>query len=511
MKCVVLMLCIVGCVHGQMYHRYQTFRTWQPPDYSPRPEDAYRAAPRPNQWHPPRGYHPAPPTAPTTPVPDPTVCSPETCRLPDCHCPSLSAPNNLDKANIPQIVMFTFDDAVNEQVIDYYKQLFPAERVNPNGCPISATFFVSHNWTDYNMVKQLYLQGHEIASHSITHRMPQSWWMHASYDTLKRELSGQRDNIVKKASIPKREVRGIRIPFLQIGGDTQFQMMHDEGFDYDASFMTGPYPEGGMWPYTLDFVLQVPTHCSNMNCPKKTYKGMWEVPLNRWSGPSGHSCAMVDSCNTQPSGKGEALSYLWQNFNKQYYGNKAPVGVNMHAVWFNTDTYLDAMQEFIQTLVEMDDVYIVTVHQTLEWMRDPQTMDSLKEWGPWMTSCQGRGKKKLVKMVPRDDKTDPMKPDSDSDSPDKDPMKPNSRGDPKERKERPKKEKDDKSKENKRPSGKERVGGGGGSGEKNPRGRNRGRAGMTDEQGSKPHSSAPASMYTVSHLTMGLLLLGLVM
>lgn len=521
----VLLWCIVGGVHSQMYHRFQTFRTWQPPDYSPMPEDGYPPrAPHPNQWHPPRGYRPPGPgpqsPTPSTPIPaTPGTCSPETCRIPECHCPSLEAP--IDKANIPQIVMFTFDDAVNEQVIDYYKQLFPAERVNPNGCPISATFFVSHNWTDYTMVKELYLAGHEIASHSVTHRMPQSWWMHASYDTLKRELAGQRDNIVQKAAIPKREVRGVRVPFLQIGGDTQFQMMADEGFQYDASFMTGPYPEGGMWPYTLDVPPQVPTHCSNMNCPKQAYPGMWEVPLNRWTGPSGHPCAMVDSCNTQPSGKGEALSYLWQNFNKQYYGNKAPVGVNMHAVWFQTATYLEAMQEFIQTLVEMDDVYIVTVHQTLEWMREPRKLDALEEWEPWLSSCQGRAKKKLVKMVPRPgdkpegDKADPMKPDAQAETDDaSDPMKARGEGGRERPSETPSKDdnetdNDDDAKENRRGGGnmgKERGSGGGGDGERILRGRTRGgRLGMTDEQGSKgPHSSAPSSL---SHTPITLLAL----
>lgn len=311
------------------------------------------------------------------------------------------APAGMATDAVPQIVMFTFDDAVNEQVFDYYQQLFPRQRVNPNGCPVSATFFVSHNWTDYNMVKQLYLRGHEIASHSITHRMPQSWWTHASYETLRGELAGQRNNIIHKASIPRAEVRGVRIPFLAIAGDRQFSMMRDEGFEYDASFMTGPFDDGGLWPYTLDFPPAVPAHCSNDDCPKESYPGMWEVPLNRWIGTDGGACAMVDSCQTQPSHKGEALSYLWQNFNKHYYGNKAPVGVNMHAVWFKTEYHFAAMKEFVETLAEMDDVYIVTVHQTLQWMKEPRTLEQVHEWPVWMNACQGRSRKKLVKMVPK--------------------------------------------------------------------------------------------------------------
>ena len=68
----------------------------------------------------------------------------------------------------PQLVMLTFDDSVNDLNRDLYKEIFQDYRQNPNGCPISATFFVSHEWTDYSQVQNLYANGHEIASHSIS-------------------------------------------------------------------------------------------------------------------------------------------------------------------------------------------------------------------------------------------------------------------------------------------------------------------------------------------------------
>ena len=68
----------------------------------------------------------------------------------------------------PQLVMLTFDDSVNDLNRDLYKEIFQDYRRNPNGCPISATFFVSHEWTDYSQVQNLYANGHEIASHSIS-------------------------------------------------------------------------------------------------------------------------------------------------------------------------------------------------------------------------------------------------------------------------------------------------------------------------------------------------------
>lgn len=68
----------------------------------------------------------------------------------------------------PQIVLLTFDDAVNDLNRPLYTDLFENGRKNPNGCPITATFYVSHEWTDYSQVQNLYADGHEMASHTVS-------------------------------------------------------------------------------------------------------------------------------------------------------------------------------------------------------------------------------------------------------------------------------------------------------------------------------------------------------
>lgn len=50
-----------------------------------------------------------------------------------------------------QFVLFTFDDAVTAANYEYYKQAFYG-RVNPDGCPVSSTYYVSHEYTDYSKV-----------------------------------------------------------------------------------------------------------------------------------------------------------------------------------------------------------------------------------------------------------------------------------------------------------------------------------------------------------------------
>lgn len=75
---------------------------------------------------------------------------------------------DLTRRDTPQLVLLTFDDAVNDLNKELYSDLFETGHKNPNGCPIAATFYVSHEWTDYSQVQNLYADGHEIASHTIS-------------------------------------------------------------------------------------------------------------------------------------------------------------------------------------------------------------------------------------------------------------------------------------------------------------------------------------------------------
>ena len=109
-----------------------------------------------------------------------TECNERRCRLPDCMCgkSTLEDFTNGEKSKkkkLPQLVVLTFDDSVNDLNRILYEELFDRKnRVNPNGCPILATFYISHEWTDYAQVQNLYADGHEVASHSISHRYKKS-------------------------------------------------------------------------------------------------------------------------------------------------------------------------------------------------------------------------------------------------------------------------------------------------------------------------------------------------
>lgn len=43
-------------------------------------------------------------------------CSPAICKLPSCRCSGTDIPGSLPKKEVPQIIMLSFDDAINNQV-----------------------------------------------------------------------------------------------------------------------------------------------------------------------------------------------------------------------------------------------------------------------------------------------------------------------------------------------------------------------------------------------------------
>lgn len=82
-------------------------------------------------------------------------------------------------------------------------------RHNTNGCKAGATFYINHEYTNYNAVNELYNEGFEIALHTISHRTPQTYWAEATYDTMVQELIDQRVLMGHFANIPNDEMKGM--------------------------------------------------------------------------------------------------------------------------------------------------------------------------------------------------------------------------------------------------------------------------------------------------------------
>lgn len=76
-----------------------------------------------------------------------------------CSPDGTQIPGRLEPNTVPQMIMISFDDAVNNNNIEIYNKLFKEGRNNPNGCSIKSTFFISHKYTNYSAVQELHRKG----------------------------------------------------------------------------------------------------------------------------------------------------------------------------------------------------------------------------------------------------------------------------------------------------------------------------------------------------------------
>ncbi|XP_045133043.1 uncharacterized protein LOC123517148 isoform X8 [Portunus trituberculatus] len=332
--------------------------------------------------YPPR--RPTPTRSHPTPDTKATKCDPKECRLPDCYCGGSDIPGGFSAAETPQLVLLTFDDSINDLNKDLYTELFENGRLNPNGCPILSTMYVSHEWTDYSQVQNLYADGHEIASHSITHSFGEQF----STSKWAKEIAGQREILSAYGGVKMEDVRGMRAPFLAVGGNKMYRMLYEQNFTYDSSM---PVYENNppSWPYTLDYRLF--HDCMIPPCPTNSFPGLWQVPMVMWQDLKGGRCSMGDACTTPPDAEG-VYKMLIKNFERHYTTNRAPFGLFYHAAWFTTPHHKEGFIAFLDTITAMDDVWLVTNWQTLQWMRDPQPLSRVKNFGPFQCNYSDRPK-----------------------------------------------------------------------------------------------------------------------
>ncbi|XP_064596639.1 chitin deacetylase 1-like [Liolophura sinensis] len=315
------------------------------------------------------------------------TCDPATCSLPSCFCPKAGTPGGLSTTDIPQIVLFMFDGSVTSLHYPHYEALFNDNRLNPNGCPIGGTVFVSHNFTDYSSVRKLYLQGLEIGVNSVTRPLSDAW-KNAGVDMIKDEILTQKENIIREARVPEDEIWGWRSPNLQSAGRNQFRVLQLNNFEYDSTVVTTGWSGNTNilgWPFTLDY--PYPERCQIAPCPSEPYEGLWEVPIVPFQDIKAEgTCSYLEGCTNQPTNKAEVLTFLKNNFEANYKGTRAPVYINLRISWLATESYnREGIIDFINELVALDDVYILTAHQLLAWVKNPQTLAHAKDFAPW--SC----------------------------------------------------------------------------------------------------------------------------
>jgi len=330
-------------------------------------------------------------------------CNLADCVLPDCFCSAdgTKIPGNLEITQVPMMITLTFNGAVNVDNIDIYQDIFKEERLNPNGCQAKGTFFVSHKYTNYSAVQELHRRGHEIGVFSITNRDSARYWTEGSYDEWLGEMAGVRLIIERFANISSQTINpivGVRAPLLRVGGNTQFEMMYDQGFFYDSS-IAAPLARVPIWPYTLDFRMPHKCHGNALNCPSRSWPGIWEMPINeldRRDDPTFDErlsgCHLVSSCSNIYD-KDQFARMVKHNFDRHYLTNRAPLSLGFDAAWLKsnkgfTQVLVDWMKD---TLEDNKDVYFLSKNQVIQWMQTPTDINTLRDFEQWKEKCDVKG------------------------------------------------------------------------------------------------------------------------
>lgn len=279
------------------------------------------------------------------------------CKPPDCRCSDWGTPGNLSVADTPQFVFLTFDNHFNSTSFNVIKEILHEFPANHEKCRVPMTFFVSHLGTDYALVNELYNTGHEIAVHSITHPHMKAY----TYQQISDEIVGQRSIIEKFARIPKSALQGIRMPYLELVGNYEYQVLRDAGFTYDFSRVEWTHPT--VWPYTLDYISS--EVCINQSCPTNSFPGIWTLPMLAWVDYNGHKCKMLDDYEcAKPLDIYRLYKFMLKQFYRVYSTGKAPFGIYIHPYFFDQKyggkKAIKAYVKFVKHIRALKDVIIVS-------------------------------------------------------------------------------------------------------------------------------------------------------
>uniref|UniRef100_V5ESH3 Polysaccharide deacetylase n=2 Tax=Kalmanozyma brasiliensis (strain GHG001) TaxID=1365824 RepID=V5ESH3_KALBG len=329
-------------------------------------------------------------------------CDPSTCQLPNCHCADTNPPGGLDPKDVPQFIVFTADDAVQDYTIKSVDQ-FLAQRKNPNGCKPVMTYFVSLNYTNYAQVTELYVNGNDVADHTMTHQ---------EQPATNAEIDGNLITLNALAGIPFKSITGYRAPFLNYSRGN-LEHLAATNFLYDSSStasvpVTDPNTDA-FWPYTLDNGMANDCNSVDNICggqPK--LPGFWEIPMYAIFDERGAAGAHLMDPWLDSANASDVLSWMQNTFMDHYNGKRQPFGIYTHPIHLATGypgltdpvdqiKMLNQFLDWATTSSSMQNVWIVSNEQLLAWMRNPvpasqlNTLDAFKCTTPAVSQriCNG--------------------------------------------------------------------------------------------------------------------------
>ncbi len=293
--------------------------------------------------------------------------------------------------------------------------------------------FNAHN-SDYpNLLKwihnEVFTYGHEVGNQ--THAHLQNFNDTASATSWQNVINEFNSNIseplpsnlkdavddlnTEGAGIATSNIFGFRAPFLIVTAN-MFQAVSNIGLKYDCSIEEGAYENQNAsnyyWPYTLHDGLG---HHYNPDINKITssYPNIMEIPVYLLELVPDSLCAnygipsgLKNKINAKMSwvtdkitgydynlwatfsaalNKDEVLAILKFNFDKRYNGNRAPLTLGIHSNYYTSSwdnsaenanwmQRQQAIEEFIDYVLQHSSARIVSHKQLYDWMRNPQKL-----------------------------------------------------------------------------------------------------------------------------------------
>jgi hypothetical protein len=345
---------------------------------------------------------------------------------PDDVPASIDPPAGLAPSKVPQFVMFGFDDNAYADGMSWVVDSLFAGRKNADGSPALATFFLiggagtskdggvfnsAGGQTEAQVIaswRKAYDAGHEIGNHT---------WDHADGGDArdlaewKTEITKSTDFIASSLGIDKCQIVGWRYPYLHFD-DAGFQALQPAGYRYDTSVEFGynwwqppgmssgfgnTSPENGKhywWPFTLDHGFDA--SFSNLSKGVGVHPGMWEFPVHAFNRPDPDDAKLVKTVTgldynlwtaRSSDPKVDFCGTLKYSVDQRYKSNRSPFNVGMHSDLYSqynavadgafTDKYAArraALKCFLDYVLTLPDVRVVSFKTVIEWMRNPKPL-----------------------------------------------------------------------------------------------------------------------------------------
>nr|CAI5854340.1 unnamed protein product [Callosobruchus analis] len=247
---------------------------------------------------------------------------------------------------------------------------------NPDGISIICTFFLPHEYTNYEIVNDLSNNGQEIAVNSITKNNDPDYWREATEETLTQEFLGMKKILTRFANISSDNILGVRTPQFQLAGNHTISAYQAADLRYDSSWPT--LSSQKLFPYTLDYATTQECPLGS-TCPNEAFPGFWILPINGIVGKDGKECHVLDKCSI--TGSAEQIgNWLISEVDRVRTTTKVPLTLTINAAWFeNTDHAMEGLHYFLSEMTENRmDVFFVSQRQLMQWSKKRMWLDEFE-------------------------------------------------------------------------------------------------------------------------------------